>query len=120
MTMNPLLTNNELEIIEFLIDEKQSGWQHIQRPLCHQCGQGSGNNPHAPGNGHAGNARSRLMGSFNLRGRVMPLLNLATWLGKEDDRLVERQGAGDRILRREVRFPGIFRNQHPPPGLGSH
>ncbi len=24
-----------------------------------------------------------LMGSFNLRGRVMPLLNLATWLGKE-------------------------------------
>ncbi len=83
MSMNPLLNNNELEIIEFLIDEKlpdgskYSGHYAINvakvLEIIRLPQVTSMPGIHDPA----------LMGSFNLRGKVMPLLNLAAWLGKD-------------------------------------
>lgn len=83
MSMNPVLSQNELEIIEFIIDEKMP--------------DGSTYSGHYAINvakvleiirlpqitAMPGTHDPALMGSFNLRGKVMPLLNLATWLGKD-------------------------------------
>lgn len=83
MSMNPLLNNNELEIIEFLIDEKQpdgtiySGHYAINVAKVLEIIR----LPQVTG--MPGTHDPSLMGSFNLRGKVMPLLNLATWLGKD-------------------------------------
>lgn len=85
MTQNSLLnaSNNELEIIEFLIDERlpdgsiYSGHyginvakvlEIIRLPTVTS----------VPSKHDAS-----VLGTFNLRGKVLPLLNLAAWLGKE-------------------------------------
>ena len=85
MSQNSLLnaSNNELEIIEFSIDEKQpdgsvySGSyginvakvvEIIRLPTV----------TNVPSQHDVS-----VLGTFNLRGRVLPILNLAAWLGKE-------------------------------------
>lgn len=85
MSQNSLLNvnNNELEIIEFLIDEKlpdgsvYSGryginvakvLEIIRLPTVTS----------VPSKHDAS-----VLGTFNLRGKVLPILNLAAWLGKE-------------------------------------
>ena len=83
MTMNPLLTNNELEIIEFLIDEKQSDGSTYSGRYAINVAKVLEIIRMPQVTAMPGTHDPALMGSFNLRGRVMPLLNLATWLGKE-------------------------------------
>ena len=85
MTQNSLLNvnNNELEIIEFLIDEKQpdgsaySGHYGINvakvLEIIRLPSVTSVPSKHD----------SSVLGTFNLRGKVLPILNLAAWLGKE-------------------------------------
>ncbi|MGE9984046.1 chemotaxis protein [Desulfovibrio sp. SGI.169] len=85
MTQNSLLNvhNNELEIIEFLIDERlpdgsvYSGHyginvakvlEIIRLPTVTSV---------------LSKHDASVLGTFNLRGKVLPLLNLAAWLGKE-------------------------------------
>lgn len=83
MTMNPLLNQNELEIIEFIIEEilpdgtKYSGHYAINVAKVLEIIR-LPNITSMPGKHDPA-----LMGTFNLRGKVMPLLNLATWLGKD-------------------------------------
>lgn len=100
MSMNPLLSNNELEVIEFIIEETlpEGGvykghyainvakvLEIIRLPSVTTL---------------PGTQNPAMMGSFNLRGKVLPLLNLAAWLGKE---MVERQT--DKVLVTE--FSGV-------------
>lgn len=85
MSQNSLLnvSNNELEIIEFLIDEKQpdgsaySGRYGINvakvLEIIRLPSITSVPSKHDPS----------VLGTFNLRGKVLPLLDLAAWLGKE-------------------------------------
>ena len=85
MSQNSLLnvSNNELEIIEFLIDEKQpdgsaySGRYGINvakvLEVIRLPSITSVPSKHDPS----------VLGTFNLRGKVLPLLDLAAWLGKE-------------------------------------
>lgn len=76
------ISNNELEVIEFYIDEQladgtvYSGYygmnvakvlEIIRRP---------------PITGVPGKHHSSVLGTFNLRGRVLPLVDLGMWLGK--------------------------------------
>ncbi len=83
MSMNPLLSTNELEVVEFLLDERQEDGgiytghyainvakvlEIIRLPQV---------------TAMPGTHDPSVMGSFNLRGKVLPLLNLATWLGKD-------------------------------------
>lgn len=85
MTQNSLLNvnNNELEIIEFLIDERlpdgstYSGHYGINvAKVLEIIRLPSVTN--VPSKHDAS-----VLGTFNLRGKVLPLLNLAAWLGKE-------------------------------------
>ncbi len=85
MSQSSLLraSNNELEIIEFIIDEKQADGttysghyginvakvlEIIRMPVITSM---------------PSNCDPAVLGTFNLRGRVLPILNLATWLDKE-------------------------------------
>lgn len=101
MSMTPLLSNNELEIIEFIINEKLSDGgvysghyainvakvlEIIRMPTVTSM---------------PGTHDPSIMGSFNLRGKVLPLINLATWLGKdmeidENDKVLITEFAGVR------------------------
>lgn len=85
MSQNSLLnvSNNELEIIEFIIDEKQpdgtvySGHYGINVAKVLEIIR-------LPTITSVPSKRDpSVLGTFNLRGRVMPILNLAAWLGKE-------------------------------------
>lgn len=77
------VTHNELEIIEFVIDEKlpdgttYSGHYGINVAKVLEIIRMPGvtNVPTK--------TDASVLGTFNLRGKVLPLLNLATWLGKE-------------------------------------
>lgn len=101
MSNNPLLRNNELEIIEFLLEEKLP--------------DGSSYTGHYAINvakvleiirlpqvtSMPGSHDPSIMGTFNLRGKVLPLLNLATWLGKDmianpNDKVLVTEFAGVR------------------------
>ena len=85
MTQNSLLNvnNNELEIIEFLIDERlpdggtYSGHYGINvakvLEIIRLPSVTSVPSKHD----------ASVLGTFNLRGKVLPILNLAAWLGKE-------------------------------------
>lgn len=85
MSQSSLLNanNNELEIIEFLIDEKQpdgsvySGHYGINVAKVLEIIR-------MPTITSMPNSRDpAVLGTFNLRGKVLPILNLATWLDKE-------------------------------------
>lgn len=83
MSQNSITTNSELEVIEFIIKEKLD--------------DGSTYSGHYAINvvkvleiirmpqvtAMPGSHDPCIMGTFNLRGQVLPILNLATWLGKE-------------------------------------
>ncbi len=72
MTMNPLLTNNELEIIEFLIDEKQSDGSTYSGRYAINVAKVLEIIRMPQVTAMPGTHDPALMGSFNLRGRVMP------------------------------------------------
>ena len=85
MSQNSLLNvnNNELEIIEFIIDEKQpdgkvySGHYGINVAKVLEIIR-------LPNITSVPSKRDpSVLGTFNLRGKVLPILNLAAWLGKE-------------------------------------
>mgnify|MGYP000594284988 CR=1 FL=1 len=84
MSQNSLLNvnNNELEIIEFIIDEKQpdgssySGHYGINVAKVLEIIR-LPNITSVPSK-----CDPSVLGTFNLRGKVLPILNLATWLGK--------------------------------------
>lgn len=101
MSLNPLLRNNELEIIEFLLDEKlpdgtpYTGHYAINVAKVLEIIR-LPNVTAMPGNHDPA-----IMGTFNLRGKVLPLLNLATWLGKDmvrspNDKVLVTEFAGVR------------------------
>ena len=85
MSQNSLLnvSNNELEIIEFIIDEKQpdgkvySGHYGINVAKVLEIIR-LPNITSVPSK-----CDPSVLGTFNLRGKVLPILNLAAWLGKE-------------------------------------
>lgn len=100
MSLTPLLRNNELEIIEFIINEKlpeggiYSGHYAINVAKVLEIIR-------MPGvTAMPGTHDACIMGSFNLRGKVLPLLNLATWLGKDME-----QSSNDKVLITE--FAGV-------------
>ncbi len=100
MSMNPLLRNNELEIIEFLIDERleddkpYSGRYAINVAKVLEIIRVP-NVTNMPGSHDPS-----MLGTFNLRGHVLPLLNLATWLGKD-----MRRTNNDKVIVTE--FSGV-------------
>lgn len=83
MTMNPLLSQNELEVIEFIIDEKLPDGSDYSGHYAINVAKVLEIIRMPPVTVMPGKHDPSLMGSFNLRGKVMPMLNLATWLGKE-------------------------------------
>lgn len=83
MTMNPLLSNNELEIIEFIIDERQADGSVYSGHYAINVAKVLEIIRLPQVTAMPGRHDPSLMGSFNLRGKVMPLINLATWLGKD-------------------------------------
>lgn len=100
MSNNPLLSNNELEIIEFLIEERlPNGKSYTGRYAINVAKVLEiirlPNVTSMPGAQHPA-----MMGSFNLRGKVVPLLNLAAWLGKDMAR-----SPNDKVLVTE--FSGV-------------
>ncbi|MDE5833541.1 MAG: chemotaxis protein [Desulfovibrio sp.] len=100
MSMNPLLSNNELEIIEFIIDERLPDGSLYQGHYAINVAKvleiiRLPNVTKMPGS-----QNPAMIGTFNLRGKVMPLINLAAWLGKD---MVE--SAADKALITE--FSGV-------------
>lgn len=83
MSMNPLLSNNELEIIEFLIDERMPDGSIYSGRYAINVAKVLEIIRLPQITAIPGRHDPSMMGSFNLRGKVMPMLNLATWLGKE-------------------------------------
>lgn len=83
MSLNPLLSNNELEIIEFVIDEKMPDGQIYSGRYAINVAKVLEIIRMPQVTAMPGTHDPSMMGSFNLRGKVMPLLNLATWLGKD-------------------------------------
>lgn len=83
MSMNPLLGNNELQIIEFIIDEKTQDGQTYSGHYAINVAKVLEIIRKPPVTALPGVRDPAMMGSFNLRGKVMPLINLAAWLGKD-------------------------------------
>lgn len=100
MSMNPVLSNNELEIIEFQIDERLPDGSPYSGRYAINVAKVLEIIRVPPVTAMPGNKEPALMGTFNLRGRVMPLLNLAKWLGKD-----MTQTSNDKVLVTE--FSGV-------------
>ena len=100
MSLNPLLRNNELEIIEFLIDEKLPNGKTYSGRYAINVAKVLEIIRLPPVTSMPGTRHPAMMGSFNLRGKVMPLLNLASWLGKDMQR-----SPADKVLVTE--FSGV-------------
>lgn len=83
MSMNPLLSNNELEIIEFLIEERLPNGRTYSGHYAINVAKVLEIIRLPQLTAMPGTHDPAMMGSFNLRGKVMPMLNLATWLGKD-------------------------------------
>lgn len=83
MSLNPVLSQNELEIIEFIIDEKLPDGSHYSGHYAINVAKVLEIIRVPQITAMPGKHDASVMGSFNLRGKVMPMLNLATWLGKD-------------------------------------
>lgn len=83
MSMNPLLSTNELEVVEFLLDERQEDGSIYTGHYAINVAKVLEIIRLPPVTAMPGTHDPSVMGSFNLRGKVLPLLNLATWLGKD-------------------------------------
>lgn len=83
MSMNPLLSNNELEIIEFILQERLRDGSIYNGHYAINVAKVLEIIRMPPVTAIPGRHEPAMMGSFNLRGKVMPMLNLATWLGKD-------------------------------------
>lgn len=100
MSLNPLLRNNELEIIEFLLDEKLPNGSDYTGHYAINVAKVLEIIRVPPVTTMPGQHDPSIMGTFNLRGKVMPLINLATFLGKE-----MRRTPSDKVLITE--FAGV-------------
>lgn len=100
MSLNPLLRNNELEIIEFLLDEKLPDGRDYTGHYAINVAKVLEIIRMPQVTAMPGTHDPCIMGTFNLRGKVLPLLNLATWLGKDMQR-----GPNDKVLITE--FCGV-------------
>lgn len=100
MSLNPLLSNNELEIIEFLLEEKLPDGSHYTGHYAINVAKVLEIIRLPQITAMPGKHDPSIMGTFNLRGKVLPLLNLATWLGKDMVR-----GPADKVLVTE--FAGV-------------
>lgn len=83
MSLNPLLSNNELEIIEFLLEEKSPDGSTYTGHYAINVAKVLEIIRLPQVTTMPGSHDPSIMGTFNLRGKVLPLLNLATWLGKD-------------------------------------
>ncbi len=83
MSMNPLLSTNELEVVEFLLDERQDDGTTYTGHYAINVAKVLEIIRLPQVTAMPGTHDPSVMGSFNLRGKVLPLINLATWLGKE-------------------------------------
>lgn len=100
MSLNPLLRNNELEIIEFLLDEKLPDGKDYTGHYAINVAKVLEIIRLPQVTAMPGTHDPCIMGTFNLRGKVLPLLNLATWLGKD-----MRRSPNDKVLVTE--FAGV-------------
>lgn len=82
MSMNPLLSTNELEVVEFLLDERQEDGSTYTGHYAINVAKVLEIIRLPQVTSMPGTHDPSVMGSFNLRGKVLPLINLATWLGK--------------------------------------
>lgn len=82
MSMNPLLSTNELEVVEFLLDERQDDGSTYTGHYAINVAKVLEIIRLPQVTAMPGTHDPAVMGSFNLRGKVLPLINLATWLGK--------------------------------------
>ena len=83
MSMNPLLSTNELEVVEFLLDERQEDGSVYTGHYAINVAKVLEIIRLPQVTAMPGTHDPSVMGSFNLRGKVLPLINLAAWLGKE-------------------------------------
>ncbi|MDE5878580.1 MAG: chemotaxis protein [Desulfovibrio sp.] len=83
MSMNPLLSTNELEVVEFLLDERQDDGSVYTGHFAINVAKVLEIIRLPQVTAMPGTHDPAVMGSFNLRGKVLPLINLAAWLGKE-------------------------------------
>ena len=83
MSMNPLLSTNELEVVEFLLDERQEDGSVYTGHYAINVAKVLEIIRLPQVTSMPGTHDPSVMGSFNLRGKVLPLINLATWLGKK-------------------------------------
>lgn len=100
MSLNPLLRNNELEIIEFLLDEKLPDGKDYTGHYAINVAKVLEIIRLPQVTAMPGTHDPCIMGTFNLRGKVLPLLNLATWLGKD-----MRRSPNDKVIVTE--FAGV-------------
>lgn len=83
MSDSHLLSQNELEIIEFIIDEKMPDGGTYSGRYAINVAKVLEIIRMPPVTAMPGTQDPSLLGTFNLRGKVLPILNLAAWLGKE-------------------------------------
>lgn len=83
MSQSPIASNNELEVIEFLIKEKLEDGTSYQGHYAINVAKVLEIIRMPQITAMPGSHDPCIMGTFNLRGQVLPILNLATWLGKE-------------------------------------
>lgn len=83
MSLNSLLRNNELEVVEFLLEEKNPDGSSYTGHYAINAAKVLEIIRMPKVTAMPGRHDPAIMGTFNLRGRILPLLNLATWLGKE-------------------------------------
>ena len=83
MSMNPLLSTNELEVVEFILEERQTDGSVYTGHYAINVAKVLEIIRLPPITTMPGVSDPSVMGTFNLRGKVLPLLNLSAWLGKE-------------------------------------
>lgn len=100
MSLNPLLNQNELEIIEFIINERLPDGKVYSGRYAINVAKVLEIIRMPSITAMPGRHDPSILGTFNLRGKVMPMLNLATWLGKDMD-----TSPNDKVLVTE--FSGV-------------
>ena len=95
------ITGNELEIIEFYIDEMIPGGERYRSYFGMNVAKVLEIIRIPPITGVPGKHHPAALGTFNLRGRVLPLVDLGLWLGKQN---VDREA--DKVIVSE--FSGVI------------
>lgn len=100
MNVQGVQGGNDLEIIEFYIDEMQDNGESYRNYFGMNVAKVLEIIRKPPVTGVPGKRHEAALGTFNLRGRVLPLVDLGLWLGKG-----AREDANDKVIVSE--FSGV-------------